>query len=86
MDQQQEMTARQPIASLEAANRLTEKIMGCAIETDRHFAPGLLEGIYESAVCVEFARQGGHYQRQVAIPISYHEKPIGEHRLRVSVA
>ena len=37
---------------------LTERIIGCAIEVHRQLGPGLLEGIYESALCAEFQDAG----------------------------
>jgi PD-(D/E)XK nuclease superfamily len=32
---------------------LTDKIIGCAIEVHRQLGPGLLESIYEQALCIE---------------------------------
>ena len=66
-------------------NALTERIIGCALEIHRHLGPGLLESIYEGALCVEFDERGVAYQRQVAIPINYRGKPIGEHCLDLVV-
>ena len=60
---------------------LTEKIIGCAIEVHRQLGPGLLESVYESALSVEFELSGLQFQRQVAYPISYKGRVIGEHRL-----
>ena len=66
-------------------DKLTEKIIGCAIEVHRQLGPGLLESIYESALAVEmnFARIA--FQRQVAIPIACRGNIIGEHRLDLIV-
>ncbi len=33
---------------------LTEQIIGAAIEVHKHLGPGLLESIYEEALCYEF--------------------------------
>ena len=35
------------------SDMLTEKIIGAAIEVHRALGPGLLESIYEEALCVE---------------------------------
>ena len=43
------------------ADPLTEKIIGAAIEVHRHLGPGLLESIYEEALCVEFDLRGIQY-------------------------
>lgn len=45
--------------NLEKLNRLTQRIIGCAIEVHRRLFPGLLESIYEKALCMEF--QGNFY-------------------------
>jgi GxxExxY protein len=55
---------------------LTEKIIGAAIEVHRELGPGLLESIYEEALCYEFELQGIEYQRQVPADIIYKGKVI----------
>jgi GxxExxY protein len=50
---------------------LTEKIIGAAIEVHRHLGPGLLESIYEEALCVELGLRGVNYQRQVHVDVIY---------------
>lgn len=72
-------------ADLERINALTERIIGCAIEVHKQMGPGLLESIYENALCLEFEVAGLQYQRQVAIPVKYREQMIGEHRLDLIV-
>jgi GxxExxY protein len=64
---------------------LTEKTIGCAIEVHRQLGPGLLESTYESALSVEFELNNLQFQRQVAYPISYKGRVIGEHRLDLLV-
>ena len=66
-------------------NKITEKVIGCAIEVHRNLGPGLLENIYEEALCVEFGIQEVHYQRQVIIPVNYKGRVIGEYRLDLLV-
>jgi GxxExxY protein len=66
-------------------NKLTEKIIGCAIEVHRHLGPGLLESTYESALCVELEIAGLRYQRQVCVPVVYKGRTIGEYRLDLLV-
>ena len=34
--------------------KLTEQIIGAAIEIYRHLGPGLLESAYEECLCLEF--------------------------------
>jgi GxxExxY protein len=53
------------------ADELTEKIIGAAIEVHQELGPGLLETIYEEALCCEFDLQGIKYQRQMPADIIY---------------
>jgi GxxExxY protein len=62
-------------------NHLTESIIGCAIEVHRQLGPGLLEGTYESAFCIEIEDAGWKYQRQLVLPVVYKGRRIGEYRL-----
>jgi GxxExxY protein len=66
-------------------DKLTERIIGCAVEVHRQLGPGLLESIYESALCVELEWEKIRSQRQVALPIEYRGRPLGEHRLDLIV-
>jgi GxxExxY protein len=58
------------------ADELTEKIIGTAIEVHRELGPGLLESIYEEALCYEFDLQGIKHRRQVLADIVYKGKVI----------
>lgn len=58
------------------ADELTEKIIGAAIEVHKELGPGLLESIYEEAICYEFDLRGIKYQRQVPADIIYKGKVI----------
>ena len=50
---------------------LTEKIIGAAIEVHSILGPGLLESIYEDALCYEFKLRGIGYQRQIGCDLHY---------------
>jgi GxxExxY protein len=50
---------------------LTEKIIGAAIKVHRTLGPGLLESIYEEALCIELELRGINFDRQVEIDIHY---------------
>jgi len=60
----------------EETDALTEKIIGAAIEVHRELGPGLLESIYEEALCYEFELQTIKYKRQVPADIIYKGKVI----------
>ncbi len=51
--------------------KLTEDVIGCAIEVHRALGPGLLESAYESCLAYEFDLQGIKYERQKVVPIVY---------------
>ncbi len=60
---------------------LTEKIIGAAIEVHRILGPGLLESVYEQALCYEFELRGIKYERQKAVQMWYKDKPIKDQRI-----
>ncbi len=59
---------------------ITERIIGCAIEVHRYLGPGLLESIYESALCIELTANSLPFKRQNGIPLFYKGQLISEHR------
>src|SRR5882762_9919775 len=63
----------------EGLRRLTERIR-CAIEVHRELGPGLLEGTYEAALCIEFANAGLGFLQQHKIPVIYKGHLIGEYK------
>jgi GxxExxY protein len=65
---------------------LTEKIIGAAIEVHRLIGPGLLESIYEEALCVELQLRGISFQRQVEVDIDYKGHIIKGQRIDLLVA
>src|SRR5215212_5633096 len=67
-------------------NELTEKIIGAAIEVHRQLGPGLLESTYEKALCIELELAGLKHQCQVAVPVIYKGRTIGEYRIDRIVA
>jgi GxxExxY protein len=75
----------EPEGSLDEINKLTERIIGCAIEVHRNLGPGLLESTYESALCVELEDAGIGYQRQFPFPIVYKKRNVGDYRIDLVV-
>lgn len=56
---------------------LSHKIIGASIEVHKTLGgPGLLETVYEEALCHELMLQGLSIQRQVAVPVVYKGKKI----------
>ena len=50
---------------------LTREVIGCAIEVHRLLGPGLLDGLYEEALCCEFHLRRIPFKRQQRVPIRY---------------
>jgi GxxExxY protein len=66
-------------------DRITESIIGAAIEVHKELGPGLLESIYEEALCYEFNLQRIQYKRQVPADIKYKELIIQGFKLDLVV-
>lgn len=60
---------------------LTARIIGAAMEVHSILGPGLLESIYEEALCHEFQLRNIPYARQVAVDVRYKDRVIQGQRL-----
>ncbi len=58
-------------------NDISGKIIGAAIEVHRILGPGLLESIYEDALCHELYLRGLQFKRQQSVPIPYKGIKLG---------
>jgi|ERR1043166_2103481 GxxExxY protein len=52
-------------------NEVSSLIIGAAIEVHRYFGPGLVEKVYEEALCHEFNLRSIPFKRQLPVPIYY---------------
>lgn len=66
-------------------NELTNKIIGCAIKVHKQLGPGLLESIYEKALCIELELARLAFEVQKELKVKYRGKPIGEYRMDLVV-
>ena len=48
---------------------LVHKTIGCCIAVHRSLGPGLLEGIYARAVCIELTVERIPFEREVPYPV-----------------
>src|SRR3954451_5083832 len=69
----------------EELSALTQRILGLAIEVHRNLGPGLLESIYEAALCVELQTSGMKFERQKLLPVFYKGQAIGDFRIDLLV-
>lgn len=58
--------------------RLAAKIVDAAFTVHKYFGPGMLESIYESAMCKELSKRGLSVKRQVSIPVYYENELLDE--------
>jgi GxxExxY protein len=49
--------------------KLTEQVIGAAIEVHRELGPGLLESAYEQCLCHELHLRNLEFERQVPLPV-----------------
>ena len=54
-------------------NKITEIIIGCAIEVHKTLGPGLLESTYLACIYYELVKAGLFVEQQVALPLIYKE-------------
>ena len=52
-------------------NRVTEEVIGAAIEVHRELGAGLLESAYQRALAHEFGLRGIPFEQQKACPVGY---------------
>ena len=58
-------------------NEISEAIIGAAIEVHKYYGPGLVEQVYEEALCHEFSLRGIRFERQKQVPIYYKGVKLG---------
>jgi GxxExxY protein len=54
-------------------NKVTDVIIGSAIEVHKSLGPGLLESTYEECLCFELNLRNLEVNRQVKLPVKYKE-------------
>lgn len=52
-------------------NAITYEIRGAVYDVYKELGPGLLESVYEEALCFELEQRGLTVERQVQVPIKY---------------
>ena len=57
-------------------NNVSGEVIRCAIEVHKNLGTGLLERVYEDALCYEMKKQGLKVRRQLPIDVRYKELTI----------
>ena len=60
--------------------KLTEKRIGIFFSVHNELGHGFLESVYEQAFSVLLAEKNIFFQRQIAVPVWFHKRQIGEFR------
>jgi GxxExxY protein len=70
---EQENRVNRGDAEAQRINKITEEIIGAAIEIHRVLGPGLLESAYEECLCYELSKRRLSFTRQIELPVVYKE-------------
>ncbi len=65
-------------------NKLTEKIIGCAIEVHKILGPGLLESAYQECLYYELKNAGLKVEKEKPMPIVYKDIKL-DHGYRIDL-
>ena len=58
-------------------NIISSVVIGSAIEVHKHFGPGLLESVYEEALCYLLLKEGIQIERQKQVPVYFDNLEMG---------
>ena len=58
--------------------KLTEQIIGAAIEVHKHWGPGLYEEVYEKSMYHELRLRDVQCEKQVGLPLTYKGEQVGD--------
>ena len=61
----------QKVKNINQINKLTETIIGAAIEVHKSLGPGLLESAYKSCLAFELIERGLTIEQQKELPVVY---------------
>ena len=59
------------MSEFDEINKITEAIIGAAIEVHRTLGPGLLESAYEACLVFELSERGFQVEQQKSLPVMY---------------
>ena len=67
--------------SLDDINKLTHKIIGCAMEVHNQMGNGFQEVVYQRALTIEFSLQNLTFARELEMPLEYKGESVGSRRV-----
>lgn len=67
--------------NVDEVNKLTHKIIGCAMEVHNQLGNGFQEVIYQRSLAIEFGLQGLSFQRELEMELFYKGEQVGTRRV-----
>lgn len=67
--------------NIEAINKLTHKIIGCAMEVHNQMGNGFQEVVYQRALSIELNLNSIEHQRELEMPLKYKGFDVGTRRV-----
>ena len=67
-------------------NKLTHRIIGCAMEVHNQMGNGFQEVVYQRALAIEFSLQELSFVRELEMPLEYKGESVGSRRVDFFVA
>ena len=71
--------------NLEDLNKLTEKIIGVAIDVHRELGPGLLESVYQRCLAIALREAGLKVEEERPVPICFRGQRISDDGYRLDM-
>jgi len=71
--------------NLEDLNKLTEKIIGVAIDVHRELGPGLLESVYQRCLAIALREAGLNVEEERPVPIYFRGQRISDDGYRLDM-
>ena len=66
---------------IDEINKLSHKIIGCAMEVHNQLGNGFQEVVYQRALSIELKMNGINHQRELEMPLKYKGYAIGTRRV-----
>ncbi len=60
------------------SEKLTSQIIGLCMKVHSALGPGLLESVYEEALCIELIKANINFSRQKAVNVTYEGADVGK--------
>jgi GxxExxY protein len=67
--------------NVDEINKLTHKIIGCAMEVHNQLGNGFQEVIYQRSLAIEFGLQGLSFKRELEMELFYKGEQVGTRRV-----